>query len=55
MIVRDAKVTDINLFQNIIFEIDPYAIKIEELFINSILEFVTAIITFQNKVTEYDK
>lgn len=55
LIVRDAKVTDINLFQNIILEIDPFAIKVEELFINSILDYVKSIVDFKNKVGEFDK
>lgn len=55
MIVKDAKVKDINLFQRIVFEMDPFAIKVEDLLINALMEYVGAITAFQAKIEEFEK
>jgi hypothetical protein len=55
LFTKDNKVKDINLFKDITFELDPFAINIEEQLITSILEFVSAILSFKSKVEEYEK
>lgn len=55
MFIKDSKAKDINLFQNITVEIDPFAVSIEEQFITSIMEFVGAILNFKTKVEEFEK
>ncbi|CAD8141116.1 unnamed protein product [Paramecium pentaurelia] len=55
LIMKDNRVTSINLFQNITLEIDPFEVKIEQLLINNFLEFVWAITSYQGLINEYDK
>lgn len=44
IIMKDTKVKDINLFQNITVEIDPFAIKVEEQLIACLMEYSGAIL-----------
>ncbi|CAD8058857.1 unnamed protein product [Paramecium sonneborni] len=55
MIILDNRVSDIKLFQNITFELDPFEIRVEQLFIVNILEFVWAITSFKGKIQEFEK
>ena len=36
-------------------DIDPFAVKVEDMFINAMLEYVGAIFNFKTKVEEYEK
>lgn len=55
IIMKDTKVRDINLFQNITIEIDPFAVQVEEQFISSMLEFTSGILDYKAKVEEFEK
>ena len=44
IIIKDTKVKDINLFQNITIEIDPFAIKVEEQLIACMMEYRSLIL-----------
>ena len=55
IIMKDTKVKDINLFQNITVEIDPFAIKVEEQFIACLMEYSSAILSYKAKIDEMEK
>jgi hypothetical protein len=55
MIIKDSKELEINRFQNITVEIDPFAVNIEDQFIISIMEFISAILNLKMQFEEFEK